>query len=138
MAPPPTPSGQVPDLSATISVPPPAPPPVLVGLAPTPQSEAPHAYGPVDGPTRIVIRATSESWIKIRDANQTVLLEGFLKAGETYRVPDRPGVSMRTGNAGGLDITVDGKPVPPIGGMGAVRNVRLEPQALMSGPAAGG
>jgi cytoskeleton protein RodZ len=138
VAPPPTPSGQVPDLSGTMSVLPPAPPPVLVGLAPTPQSEAPRAYGPVDGPTRIVIRATSESWIKIRDGNQTVLLEGFLKAGETYRVPDRPGVSMRTGNAGGLDITVDGKPVPPIGGMGAVRNVRLEPQALMSGPAAGG
>jgi cytoskeleton protein RodZ len=138
VAPPPTPSGKVPDLWATMSVPPPAPPPVLVGLAPAPQSEAPRAYGPADGPTRIVIRATSESWIKIRDGNQTVLLEGFLKTGETYRVPDRPGVSMRTGNAGGLDITVDGKPVPPIGGMGAVRNVRLEPQALMSGPAAGG
>ncbi len=117
---------------------PPAPPPVLVGLAPAPQSEGPRAYGIVDGPARIVIRATSESWIKIRDANQTVLIEGFLKAGESYRVPDRPGVSMRTGNAGGLDITVDGKPVPPIGGMGAVRNVLLEPQALISGPAAGG
>ena len=45
---------------------------------------------------------------------------------------------MRTGNAGGLDITVDGKPVPPIGGMGAVKNVLLDPQALLSGPAAGG
>jgi cytoskeleton protein RodZ len=138
VGPPPTPSAQSPAFSATISAPPLAPPPVLVGLAPTPQNEPPLASGPVDGPARIVIRATAESWIKIRDANQTVLLEGFLKAGESYRVPDRPGVSMRTGNAGGLDITVDGKPVPPIGGMGAVRNVRLEPQALMSGPAAGG
>ena len=53
-------------------------------------------------------------------------------------MPDRPGVSMRTGNAGGLYITVDGKPVPPIGGMGAVKNVLLDPQALLSGPAAGG
>ena len=115
-------------MPAAISSLPPAPPPVLVGLAPAAQSEG----------ARIVIRATAESWIKIRDANQTVLLEGFLKAGETYRVPDRPGVSMRTGNAGALDITVDGKPVPAIGGMGAVRNVLLEPQALISGPATGG
>jgi cytoskeleton protein RodZ len=137
VAPPPTPSGQVPALSAATSTLPPAPPPVLVGLAPVTQSEGPRSYG-IDGPARIVIRATAESWIKIRDGNQTVLLEGFLKAGESYRVPDRPGVSMRTGNAGALDITVDGKPVPAIGGMGAVRNVLLEPQALISGPATGG
>jgi cytoskeleton protein RodZ len=138
MAPPSALSAPVPALSAAISTPPPAPPPILVGLAPVAQSGEPRAYGIVDGPARIVIRATAESWIKIRDANQTVLLEGFLKAGESYRVPDRPGVSMRTGNAGALDITVDGKPIPPIGGMGAVRNVLLEPQVLMSGPPAGG
>src|SRR6516165_2804434 len=114
-----------------ISVLPPFPPPVLIGLAPT-------THGDGGATVRIVIRATAESWIKIRDANQTVLREGFLKVGETYDVPDRPGVSMRTGNAGGLHITVDGKPVPPIGGMGAVKNVLLDPQALLSGPAAGG
>jgi cytoskeleton protein RodZ len=133
-APPPTSPVQAPAMSAL----PPAPPPVLVGLAPAAQSEAPRATGIVDAPARIVIRATAESWIKIRDANQTVLREGFLKAGESYLVPDRPGVSMRTGNAGVLEITVDGKPVPAIGGMGAVKNVLLEPQALISGPATGG
>src|SRR6516165_3846089 len=117
---------------------PPAPPPVLVGLAPTPQSEGPQPYAVAGGTVRIVIRATAESWIKIRDANQTVLREGFLKAGETYDVPDRPGVSMRTGNAGGLEISVDGKLAPPIGPSGAIRNVSLEPQALISGTAAGG
>ena len=137
-APPVPPPAAAPALSTVVSTLPPAPPPVLLGLAPAPQSEGPSAYGIVDEPARIIIRATVESWIKIRDANQTVLLEGFLKAGESYRVPDRPGVSMRTGNAGGLDITVDGKPVPPIGRMGAVRNVSLEPQALISGTAVGG
>ena len=43
---------------------------------------------------------------------------------------------MRTGNAGGLAIIVDGNPVPPIGPMGGVRrNVALDPQALMAGTA---
>jgi len=53
-------------------------------------------------------------------------------------VPDLPGVSMRTGNAGGLEISVDGQPAPSIGPNGAIRNVLLEPQALISGPATGG
>ena len=138
LAPPAAPPAQATALSTGASTLPPAPPPVLIGLAPTTQGDGPRDDGVVGGTVRIVIRATAESWIKIRDANQTVLREGFLKAGETYDVPDRPGVSMRTGNAGGLNITVDGKPVPPIGGMGAVKNVLLNPQALVSGPAAGG
>jgi cytoskeleton protein RodZ len=121
-----------------IPAPPPVPPPVLVGLAPVPQSEGPRAYGILDGTARIVIRATADSWVRVRDVGGSVLLDHVLKAGESYRVPDRPGVSMRTGNAGGLEITVDGKPAPPIGPNGAIRNVSLEPQALISGTAVGG
>jgi cytoskeleton protein RodZ len=102
------------------------------------QSEGSRAYGVADGPTRIVIRATADSWIQVRGADQLVLFARILKTGESYRAPDQPGVSMRTGNAGGLEITVDGKPVPSIGPNGAVRNVPLEPQALISGTATRG
>jgi len=87
-------------------------------------------YGAIDGPVRIVLAATTDSWIQIRDANRSLLFTGLLKPGERYRVPDRPGLSMRVGNAGGLDVTVDGKPVPPLGPAGAVRNVALDPEAL--------
>jgi cytoskeleton protein RodZ len=138
VAAPATPPAEVPALSVAMSALPPAPPPVLVGPTPAPQSEGPRAYGIVDGPARIVIRATADSWIQIRNTDQSLLFTRVLKAGESYRVPDRPGVSMRTGNAGGLEITVDGRPAPSIGPNGAIRNVLLEPQALISGPAAGG
>jgi cytoskeleton protein RodZ len=51
-------------------------------------------------------------------------------------VPDRPGLSMRTGNAGGLEITVDGAPAPSIGRIGMVRrNVALDAHALRTGSA---
>jgi cytoskeleton protein RodZ len=100
---------------------------------PTPQSDEPHAYGVVDGPARVVIRATADSWVQIRDTDQSTLFARVLKAGESYRAPDRPGISLRTGNAGGLEITVDGQPAPPIGPNGAVRSVPLEPQSLISG-----
>jgi cytoskeleton protein RodZ len=130
-------------LPATVpsAAPPTAPSPsenqtaAIAPAQPPPQSEEPRPSGIADGATRIVIRATADSWVQIRDANQSVLLTRVLKAGETYPVPSRPGVSMRTGNAGGLEITVDGNPAPPIGRMGAIRNVALEPQALIAGTA---
>jgi cytoskeleton protein RodZ len=87
-------------------------------------------------PGEVVIRATADSWIQIRDARQSVLLTRVLKAGESCRAPDRPGLSMRTGNAGGLQITVNGVPAPPIGGRGMVRrNVALDGHALLTGSA---
>jgi cytoskeleton protein RodZ len=89
-----------------------------------------HTYGAIDGPVRIILMATVDSWIQVRDANRSVLFTGLLKPGERYRVPDRPGLSMRAGNAGGLNVTVDGKPAPPLGPTGAVRNVALDPESL--------
>jgi cytoskeleton protein RodZ len=117
----------------------PATAPISASPPTAPPEEGPRAYGVLDGPARIIIRATADSWIQIRNTDQSLLFTRVLKAGESYRVPDRPGVSMRTGNAGGLEITVDGQPAPSIGPNGAVRkHVSLEPQALISGTAAGG
>jgi hypothetical protein len=65
----------------------------------------------------------------VRDAGRAILFTGVLKPGETYRVPDRPGLSLR---AGGLNILIDGKPAPPLGppGYGApqrrARSAELE------------
>ena len=96
----------------------------------------PAATDPAPNPGEVVIRATADSWIQIRDARQSVVLTRVLKAGESCRAPDRPGLSMRTGNAGGLEITVNGVPAPPIGGRGMVRrNVALDGHALLAGSA---
>ena len=97
----------------------------------------PAALDPAPNPPgEVVIRATADSWIQIRDARQAVLLTRVLKAGESCRAPARPGLSMRTGNAGGLEITVDGVPAPPIGRKGMVRrNVALDGHALLAGSA---
>jgi cytoskeleton protein RodZ len=97
------------------------------------ESGTPQTYGATDGSIRIVLRATTDSWIQVRDSDHSVLFTGVLKPGESYRVPDRAGLSMRAGNAGGLDVMVDGKPAPSLGPIGAVRNVALDPQLLTAG-----
>jgi cytoskeleton protein RodZ len=51
-------------------------------------------------------------------------------------VPNRSNLFLMTGNAGGIEIIVDGKSVPAIGRPGVVRdNVALVPERLIAGTA---
>ncbi len=90
------------------------------------------SYGAPDGSARVVLRATSDSWIQVRDKTSNLLFTRVLKPGEHYNVPNEQGLTMIAGNAGGLDITVDGMNVPKIGEAGRVaRNVSLDPDRLL-------
>ncbi len=92
-----------------------------------------QAHSVPDAGSRITLRANSPSWIQIRAADHTILFTGLLKAGDTYQVPPQSGLTMRAGNAGGIDIIVDGKAAPAIGPAGAVRNTALDPAVLLAG-----
>jgi len=95
-------------------------------------AEGSRVFGATDGPVRIVIKANADSWIQVKDgADQSVVAVRTLKQGDTYRVPDRQNLVLRTGNAGGLDLTVDGKPVKPIGAPGKARTVALDAGKLL-------
>jgi cytoskeleton protein RodZ len=86
-----------------------------------------------DGP-RIVLRASADAWLLVKDRSGTVLLNRVLKAGETWPVPARSDLLMTTGNAGGTDIVVDGAATPALGGSGAVRrDLPLDPDQIKDG-----
>lgn len=96
-----------------------------------------RVYGVANGESRVVLTATSDSWVQVRSADANLLITRVLRAGDIYRVPDQQGLTLETGNAGGLTVTVDGRTAPPLGRSGDVlRGVSLEPQALLSGQAA--
>ena len=83
---------------------------------------------------RVVLSAKTESWIQVTESNGTVVAMRTLKPGESYRVPNRAGLKLFTGNAGGLEVLVDGKPAPALGASGSVRrNVPLDPEKLQAG-----
>ena len=70
------------------------------------------------------------------ETDSEVLLARLMQAGDVYRVRNRKGLRLLTGNAGALEIVVDGKKIPEIGPLGAVlRNVVLDPQQLLNGTA---
>jgi cytoskeleton protein RodZ len=86
------------------------------------------------GPSRVVIRAIADSWLQVGDGRGPALFAQVLRAGDSYHVPDRPGLRFDTGNAGGLEITVDGRPVPSVGPSGSVRrNIPLDADKLVAG-----
>ncbi len=80
---------------------------------------------------RVVLRATQDSWVQVRNASNASIFTRVLRAGDTYEVPDQPGLTLLTGNAGGLTVLVDGQEVPKLGRSGQVRrNVSLNPDSL--------
>jgi len=116
--------------------------PVVETVAPAePEAvtEAPkgRVFGAADGQFRIEVTALKNSWIQVRDdVANTLILTRLLRAGDRYRVPDRKGLKLLTGNAGALEIRVDGNAVPPVGDSGAVRrSVALDPDLLVQGQA---
>lgn len=77
---------------------------------------------------QIVLRAMENVWLEIRDANRKTLFSRVLAVGEEYWIPpEQTGLVMTLGNAGGLQIMVDGQTLPFLGKTGQViRNVVLD------------
>ena len=97
---------------------------------------SPKQYGATDGSARIVLKATADSWVQVRDREGKVVFSRILRPGDTYAVPNQPGLIMATGSAGALNILVDGKRAPSIGRVGFTqKNVPLDPERLLSGTA---
>ena len=106
--------------------------------APAVGSQLANLPGNAADPEReIVLTATIDSWIQIRDTVENkLILTRLLRKGEKYAVPPRDGLTLVTGNAGGLEITVGGNATPSLGPLGVVlRNVVLDPQRLRAGSA---
>ena len=87
--------------------------------------------------SRIVLEALTDSYIQVRDNKaKRLLVTRLLKKGQRFQVPDKPGLTLITGNAGALKILVDDIVVPNIGPVGAIRrNVILDATKLKNGSA---
>ena len=99
-----------------------------------PLANPPAMTEPQPDQSRVIIRATSDAWIQVKDKAGAILLNRVLKPGEVWAAPNRPGLVFTTGNAGGTELLLDGAVLPPFGGAGAVRrDLSLDPDLLKEG-----
>ncbi|NIA71868.1 DUF4115 domain-containing protein [Pelagibius litoralis] len=99
-------------------------------------NQEPQVYGGDNTDARVVLKANQDAWVQVRDREGTLLLTRVLRVGDSYRVPNQEDLTLLTGNAGGLEILVDGNTLAPLGPVGAVRrNIPLDPEQLLSGGA---
>lgn len=81
----------------------------------------------------IILNIRANSWVEIRDSKGKKILSRVLKAGDQYFVPNRPDLTMSLGNAGGVEIEVDGVPLKPLGKDAQVkRRISLDAEYLKS------
>jgi len=102
---------------------------------PATSTEAGTTSDTADG--RIVLKFTGDTWVQVKERGGQSLVSKLMKAGDVFPVPARPNLVLNTGNAGRIDVLVDGNIVPAIGAFGSVRkDVPLDADQLKSGPAA--
>jgi cytoskeleton protein RodZ len=86
---------------------------------------------PENRDARVVLRATASSWIQISSPSGDYVRARTLEPNDVFLVPNRADLELWTGNAGGLQVIVDGRILAPLGTSGAViRKVSLEPSSL--------
>jgi len=96
-----------------------APPP---GLTESPDPADSSAAPADDQKGGLVLKIVIDSWVEIKDKDGKQIKAEMLKAGTQYRIPDNPGLTMTLGNAGGVELLIDGKALKPLGEKNEVRS----------------
>ncbi|HEY1218538.1 MAG: RodZ domain-containing protein [Bryobacteraceae bacterium] len=117
----PTPAADnAPSASASVATVPP-PPAFQPGV---PQPLAPDTEPPGTAAVRVELVVTEPVWVSVQRDGRSIY-SGELKPKEIRTVSANTEVTVRLGNAGGLTIVLNGKPIPQAGPEGQVRTVQL-------------
>jgi len=82
----------------------------------------------IDGINHVVLNlaATEKTWLSITSEGKRIF-SGFLEPSQTKTLTGLDAARMTVGNAGGINVQLNGKPIGPIGKSGQVRVVLFTP-----------
>jgi cytoskeleton protein RodZ len=124
-APPPPPAVQ-PEQKPAVTEPAPAPvsAPAVQTPAATPPPQTHSADRPMPAAVRVQLTATETVWVLAR-ADGKYLFSGTLEPNEMRTVEASERLTLRLGNAGGVTISLNGKPIGVVGPRGLVRELQF-------------
>jgi cytoskeleton protein RodZ len=87
--------------------------------------------------SRITLKAVEATYVQIKDLSlrkpKSVLLARVMNPGESFQAPDRSNLVLLTGNAGGVQVEVDGRNAGVLGKSGQViKRLALDPAYFLS------
>jgi cytoskeleton protein RodZ len=82
-----------------------------------------------DDPSHVILNlsATEKTWISITSEGKQIFA-GMLMPSQTKTLTGRDAAKMIVGNAGGIEVRLNGKAIGPLGGRGEVRTILFTPE----------
>jgi cytoskeletal protein RodZ len=109
------------------------PPPAAPEPAPATQSlpaAAPPTASTAAQAITIQLEAQQESWIKVVSDGTSVDPGEVLAPGTTRKFTAQNSMQISVGNAGGIVMKLNDKPMKPVGGNGQVRTIKITPDTI--------
>jgi cytoskeletal protein RodZ len=129
---PPVAQPPVPNPPVAVETPPAAPAPVPVpAQQPNPQAAQPPVVStpsPTSQALTLELNAREETWVKVTTDGKSANAGEVLAPGTTRKFSAQNSIQLSIGNAAGLDMTLNGKPMKPIGKSGQVRTLQITPE----------
>lgn len=113
--------------AATVS-----PPPVAAAPAPSAVPSAASAAEARPGGQRLVVRAVEPTWLRVQ-VDDGQVAEELLQTGAVREWSAARRFILTVGNAGGIEIDLNGKRIPPLGNSGVVIQRLVLPQEPSGG-----
>jgi cytoskeleton protein RodZ len=86
----------------------------------------PAAAAPAGSRVELALTATEETWLSV-SSDGTQVFSGLLEANQTKTIEGKEFAKLRVGNAAGLEVRLNGKPLGPLGAHGQVRDLVVTP-----------
>jgi transcriptional regulator with XRE-family HTH domain len=122
----------LPDLGPGAKAPSPAAIPPGPGATPAPPVAAADATAGSPTVQRLLVKALEATWIRIQPDDRGAV-EELLPPGATRQWTAEKRFLLTVGNAGGIEIELNGRPMPPLGARGAVIRQLELPRAAAAG-----